>query len=343
MWRLRLGPPRGGGGRPGASITRSGFVYFHALVLITLAALNASVNLLFLVIGLGIGIALIGVVVANAAMRRLRLTREAPDAVLAGRPFTIRYRVTNQRTRTAAFALRIRETVLYGNERLHVEGYIETVPAGETVTLDVSMTVPVRGGLHFKSARLSTRFPFGLFERRLTVVAEHQTLVFPALFPVRRTLKGRQALAAAQSLSAREQKQGQDEFYGLREYRHGDNPKRIHWRSTARTGQLLMREMVDLKPQSIIVILDTYLPPGAEESLRERAISAAATVLCHALEQGYRLALIVNSANPVVIPPTSGRGLRSKMMTHLVQIEGRTPRPAARFLQGLRWRGNWLG
>lgn len=343
VWKLRLGPPRGGAGRAGASITWSGVIYLHAIAVITLAALNAGVNVLFLVIGFGVGIALVSLIIANAAVRRLRLTREAPDAVVAGRPFTIRYRIKSTRRRGAAYALRIRETVLYNGERLRIEGYVDAVSAGETATLDVPMTVPLRGEIQFKSARLSTRFPFGLFERRFTVSAAHETVVFPSLFPVRRSIEGRGAQAAAQSLVAREETHGNEEFYGLREYRHGDNPKRVHWRSSARTGQLLVREMTDLKPQTVIVVLETYTSPGTDESLRERAISAAATILCHALENGYRLALIVNSSNPVVVPPTSGRGLRTRLMTQLAQISGSPPRPANRFLLGMRWRGNWRG
>lgn len=342
-WKLRLGPPRGGAGRAGASITWSGVIYLHAIGIITLAALNASVNLLFLVIGFGVGIALVSLIIANTAVRKLRLTREAPEAVVAGRPFMIRYRIKSTRRRGAAYALRIRETVLYNGERLQIEGYVDAVSAGETATLEIPMTVPLRGEIRFKSARLSTRFPFGLFERRFTVSAAHETVVFPSLFPVRRPIEGRGAQAAAQSLVSREETHGNEEFYGLREYRHGDNPKRVHWRSSARTGQLLVREMTDLKPQSVIVVLETYTSPGTDQSLRERAISAAATILCHALENGYRLALIVNSSNPVVIPPTSGRGLRTRLMTQLAQISGSPPQPANRFLLGMRWRGNWRG
>jgi uncharacterized protein (DUF58 family) len=160
---------------------------------------------------------------------------------------------------------------------------------------------------------------------------------------LQRSFEGRRALAGAQALVVREQKQGNDEFYGLREYRPGDNPKRIHWRRTARTGQLLVREMSDFQPQSIVVILDTHQPVGCAAAFRESAISAAATLLCYGLERGYRLALIVNSSSPVVIPPTSGRGLRARLMTQLAQIDGEAPRPAAEFVRGLRWRGNWRG
>jgi uncharacterized protein (DUF58 family) len=192
--------------------------------------------------------------------------------------------------------------------------------------------------------RLATRVPFGLFERRMTVAAPHETVVYPPLLPLRRRFEGRSMMAAAaQARGARAEKHGSDEFYGLREYRHGDNLKHIHWRRSARTRQLVVREMVDLKPQSVIIVLDTHTPPGTAETHREAAISAAGTLLCHALERGYRVALIVLSANPVVIPPTSGRGLRARLMNHLADIEGPSPQPAPQFLDALRWRGNWRG
>ncbi len=340
---LKMGPPRGGGGRRGAAITWAGAVYLAALGVITLAALNASVNLLFLVIGLAVGVLVVSVVAANGAIRKLEITRQAPDAVVAGRPFSIRYRVSNNRSRQAA-ALRIRDRFIYGSQRMRIEGFIAAAPPGGVATLDVPVIAPGRGRIRFDAMRLATRVPFGLFERRMTVAAPHETMVYPSLLPLRRRFEGRSMMAAAaQAREARAEKHGADEFYGLREYRHGDNLKHIHWRRSARTRQLLVREMVDLKPQSVIIVLDTHLPPGTSETHREAAISAAGTLLCHALERGYRVALIVLAANPVVIPPTSGRGLRARLMGHLAEISGPSPQPAPAFLEGLHWRGHWRG
>lgn len=342
-WSPPLGPPRGGRGRYSASPTMAGVIFVGALGVILLAALNASVNLLFLVIGLGLGVLVASFATSRAAVRRLHVTRQAPDAVLALRPFVVRYRVTNGRAYGAAYALRIRERIYCAGRVMRVECYVPVVPARQSVTVDVAVAAPCRGRLHFGRVSLTTRYPFGLFERRLTVWAEHQTVVFPALLAVRRRLLGRSAFGATAAPTAREERHGHDEFYGLREYRHGDSLKRVHWRRSARTGQLLVREMTDVSPQCVVVVLDTHLPPTAQEADRERAISAAATVIRDALEQGHRLAVIAASSMPLVVPPTTGRGLRARLLSQLALMEGGPAPPAARFLAGLRWRGNWRG
>jgi len=51
-----------------------------------------------------------------------------------------------------------------------------------------------------------------------------------------------------------------DEFYALREYHPGDNPRYIHWKRSARMGRLVVREMSQYSPNRLTVILDTFLP-----------------------------------------------------------------------------------
>ncbi|MCG3128886.1 MAG: hypothetical protein CHACPFDD_03782 [Phycisphaerae bacterium] len=336
----RLGPPRGGVGRAASSLTAGGAMFIGASLVIGLAAINASINLLFLLFGMLIGVMLVSGRLARRCLRRATVTREAPDAVVAGRPFTVRYRVSNARPRGAAHSLRIRERVRCGAEVLQLEGYLAVVPAGAVECLDVQVVPPGRGVLQFDRVRLSTRFPFGLFAQRLDVAAEHATTVYPALLHLRRQLARAPDHRMRQATASREHVRGGDEFYGLREYRNGDNLRWIHWRRSARMGKLLVREMVDPRPSSIMVVLD----PGRAAATpidRERAISAAGTIICHALEEGFRAGLVVLTRSPVVIPPTAGRGLRAKFLSKLAAIEMASPADVAASLAEQRWPAHW--
>lgn len=336
----RLGPPRGGGGRSASSLTAGGAMFIGASLVIGLAAINASINLLFLLFGMLIGVMVVSGRLARRCLRRVTVTREAPDAVVAGRPFTVRYRVSNARLRGAAHSLRIRERVQCGGEVLQLEGYLAVVPAGAVGCLDVQVVPPGRGVLQFERVRLSTRFPFGLFAQRLDVAAAHSTMVYPGLLRLRRALARGADHRLRQTAPSREHVRGGDEFYGLREYRYGDNLRWIHWRRSARMGKLLVREMVDPRPSSIMVVLDPGRP-DATPADRERAISAAGTILCHALEEGFRVGLVVLTRCPVVIPPTAGRGLRSKFLSKLAVIEMASGPNVASSLAEQRWPAHW--
>lgn len=343
VWTLKLGPPRGGGGRASFSYTWPGVIFTGAILMIGLAALNAGVNLLFLILGLALGLLIVSGAITRGSLRRVHVTREAPDAVIAGRPFTARYRVHNQRGHGDVFSLRICELLKIGPHTMRVEGYVAAVPSNQTVTLDVSICAPVRGTLQFNTVNVSTRFPFGLFGRSLRINAGHETTVFPALLPLRRRLDSGKQNAAWQAMAAREQKRGADEFYGLREHRQGESLRWIHWRSSARTGQLLVREMMDLRPQTVMVVLDSYLPPGVPESQRENAISAAGTILCHALETGFKVGLIALAKSPIIVPPATGRGLRSRLMSQLAVLGDASAEPQQQALESHRWPSHWRG
>lgn len=339
----KLGPPVGGSGRAGYEFPRMGFTFALCVALIGLAALNASVNVLFLVFGSALGLLLSGALMARGTLRKLSVTRETPDAAVAGRPFAVRYRVKNDRARRAAYSIRICETLNVGPHVLRVEAYIDHVPASGVTAIDVPISAPGRGYLRFETIRLTTRFPFGLFGRRLTVAAPDQTTIFPALLNLRKRIRDARQTAARQALRAREDRHAGDEFYGLREYREGDSLHRVHWRRSARTGQLVVREMAEQRTQTVIVALDTHIADPKLTALRERAICAAATLLVHALEEGFRVGLVVLARAPIVVPPTSGRGLRARLMEQLSSIGDPPSQSSDAMLESLRWPPHWRG
>jgi uncharacterized protein (DUF58 family) len=67
-------------------------------------------------------------------------------------------------------------------------------------------------------------------------------------------------------------------FSSLREYVPGDDPRQIHWRSTARTGVLTVREHVDTTEPTTTVVLDTH-PTALGADAFEHAVEFAASVV----------------------------------------------------------------
>lgn len=110
--------------------------------------------------------------------------------------------------------------------------------------VDIETTVEAfQRGLHqLGPVVVESSAPFGLFRRRRNVTGEQPDLVYPQVLPMRH-------LAMAQGFSGMES-QGRrgrtgTDLAGTRNYALGDPRRSIHWRNSAKTGQLMVKELED--------------------------------------------------------------------------------------------------
>ena len=82
-------------------------------------------------------------------------------------------------------------------------------------------------------------------------------------------------------------------MYNLRLYKPGDDSRSIHWMTTARTSQLIVRETEAEDQRSITVILST-LAPDDRHTLFENSVTLAASLLWQLSQRSYLLRLIVH-------------------------------------------------
>ena len=111
------------------------------------------------------------------------------------------------------------------------------VPAGREQETAYRRTLPRRGVHRLSGLRVSTRFPFGLLRRSMDVDAPAELLVYPALLPVRDAVLSSGLAELNDRQSTARTRRG--EFESLREFRPGDDPRDIHWRTSARRGTAL--------------------------------------------------------------------------------------------------------
>jgi uncharacterized protein (DUF58 family) len=83
-------------------------------------------------------------------------------------------------------------------------------------------------------------------------------------------------------------------FVSMREYIAGDDPRLIHWPTTARIGSLMVREHVEVRRPEFTVVLDTARTAGTPEDFEE-AVDVAATLAVHAIRTG--LHVVVRTTN----------------------------------------------
>ncbi|MBI5240515.1 MAG: DUF58 domain-containing protein [Elusimicrobia bacterium] len=178
------------------------------------------------------------------------------------------------------------------------------LPPGGGCSATLRLTPARRGVLRLERLAVSRPDPLGLvtaFSRR---PAAGSVLVLPRRYPVprlalpggRRYQQGGVALSSSVGESP--------EFVSLRDYRPGDPLRRIHWKSQARTGKLIVKEYQEEYFVRHALVLDTFAGPGA---VFEEAVSVAASFAASVLTQESLLDLLFVADQAYCV--TAGRSL----------------------------------
>ncbi len=180
-----------------------------------------------------------------------------------------------------------------------------------------SVRFPRRGRHELPPLRIRADLPFGLIRAVRAVSPPQEVLVLPALGTMSKPLKAR--LRSWLETHASAQDAGDDELARLRDYRPGDPPKRVQWRSSARAGRLLVAERHALGCRRLHLVLDTQIVgSGSGQRGLEKLIVAAATLIDELLRGAWSLTL---SLLPGSLP-TGPDGIAADAGAASVHIDG---------------------
>lgn len=202
------------------------------------------------------------------------------------------------------------------------------LPGSFTGTLTWPVATTRRGLFHVGPSRLEAGDPFGIVTRVLATREPSPVLVVPRIHPI----DTRQAHGVADSSDA-EERAGSETFHSIREYVVGDPQKLIHWKSTARTGTLMVRRMVDTTIPWLLVVLDVnaraYDRPGAlfedfDPDAFERAVDVAASWAWHSCGADQRVLLATTSTSSTTVAAEVTARTRDSALDWLALVE---PRP----------------
>ena len=149
---------------------------------------------------------------------------------------------------------------------------------------------------HYRTGPLMVRTtdPFGLVRVDRTFTATSEVVVTPQVFDLTRTAGGGSGGSAGEAQPRRIGVTGADDVL-VREYRQGDDVRRIHWRSTARSGELMVRREEQAIDPTTTVLLDSragaHVGRGVHHSL-EWSVSAVASVGLRLLGDGYSVDVV---------------------------------------------------
>ena len=298
--------------------TREGWWFLVATLLLGLAAINAGLNLLFLVWGMMLCLVLASGVLSELCLRHLVVTRKTPPAIHAGAPYLMGIALSNRKRRLPSFSVEVEDLV--AGRPLDKRCYFLKLPAGRTQETAYRHQLAQRGRHQLTGFRLSTKFPFGLIQKSRDVSDPQELLIYPALVRVPEALL--RGFPATHGLGHQKWRSRSGDFIGLRDYRPGDDPRDIHWRSTARRGVTMMRESEDDEGLEATLLFDNVATRGLPREAFEASVSMAASVAQVLLHRGYRIGLGARGAE---IAPESGPTQLTRILRFLAVIEPATP------------------
>jgi uncharacterized protein (DUF58 family) len=291
-----------------------------ATVAIGLAAINTGNNLLYLIVAMMLSVMAVSGILSEQTMRRVELRREAPSRLFAGSPAPFTLWVHNRKRRLPSYALHLSEDSPSGGPAPS-HFLVKLEPQGRDAWR-YALTFPRRGRHRLPGLRLFTRFPFGLFAKASRPLLAQPLLVFPALHPL-----APDEIPAALDPGWRDRnRRGHGaSLRNLRPYRPGDDPRLLHWKTSARAGELMVKELEDEERPRVTLILEDPAP-GTPPDLIEANVSRAASLATLATRRGAEVQLLTAEGGTAL---GQGPAHLDRILERLALYEVPTaPRPA---------------
>jgi uncharacterized protein (DUF58 family) len=316
-------------------LTAAGWAFVVITLVVAAATVKSQSAMLFVIVG-----AMIGALAASGAMawrmvRAVSLERDVPAQAWQSQTIHLGYYLRNTRPRPC-LALALEEQPVAGIET--TSGFCAHLPPRGIFRSGARFVPRRRGRLTLTGVEVLSRFPFGLVSGHCVVPRTASVVVWPARGRLKQRMLHRGAVESS-SAPPSQATGGQDEFFGLRDYRSDDNPRWIHWRRSATRQVPVVREMCHPKPEILYVVLDTRLVGAspAAWARRERLIRFAGTLIEHALARGYQVGLALASRGGACAhPAAAGRGQMHLLLTALADVDDTTALPLGATVATLR-------
>jgi uncharacterized protein (DUF58 family) len=265
---IRRSPLRWIGNRIEYRVSREGWIYFSGLLLIALAALNTGNNLLFLILACLIALVLMSGILSSTSLSGIALRLTMPEHIFAGQPVRAQVELENQKLTLPSFSLRVEAIQEKGGAAAVLEKpvYFPYLPKHDRVEQTVPITFPKRGVYRQDAFRVITRFPFGFLQKARRMELKAEALVYPSVEPTVEFMKVRPVFQGA--LESVIKGRGQD-LYALRDYVHTDSARLVHWKATARSGSLMVREFTREEDYRLLLVLDAHSEAGEKSAAGE--------------------------------------------------------------------------
>jgi uncharacterized protein (DUF58 family) len=268
---------------------------------------------------------------------RLACTRTLePRRLPVGASAQVRLRLQNlSRLLTGTLLLEDRLPYALGSRPRLV---LEKLAGNQATSVTYTVRADVRGRYEVGPLVVRLTDPFGLCELTRSFPGVDRLTVIPEVVPLPTIRLAGEYTGTGESRARSVAVHGEDDA-ATREYRHGDDLRRVHWRSTARVGELMVRREEQPWESRATVVLDTRAfahrgeGPGASF---EWLVSAAASISLHLRHAGYRLRLV----SPTIDVDANDSTGDGTLLDHLAEVRTRSRSDLATLVDQVRSRSD---
>ncbi|MSR53079.1 MAG: DUF58 domain-containing protein [Gemmataceae bacterium] len=304
---------------------REGILWLLGAIVMLFIGILKGINLVIVLGYLLLGLCLLNWILARRSVRGLIARRMPRPPLQAGIPTEWVLEIRDAGPPTGSWVLeeRVGEAVAFW---LIVRAGFDQVARPR-----IRATFPRRGKFVLQPLIARSSFPFGLVSKRHVLLPADEIVVLPRPARVdgerlRAWLFRAWAGRDDERHKMRRVVECEAEVHGLRDYRAGDSPRRIHWKATARRNRLTVREYEDSAPPRLVLVVDPWIPkkPTVKDRERLEAVMSLAAGVCKDWRRsaGARLALVIAGPNPVALDGPPGPATTERLLIALAVEEG---------------------
>jgi uncharacterized protein (DUF58 family) len=320
-------------------ITRQGWIYIAGIVLVALAAINTGNNLLFLILACLIASILMSGVLSSVTLAGVEMRLDLPEHIFAGQTVRSMVEVKNHKLTLPSFSLRVEGARKSKKDAapvmLATPVYFPYLPKQETVRQSVPLTFPRRGLYRQEAFRIVTRFPFGFLQKARRLDLGSEALVYPSVDATAEFLDVIPGIQGA--LESLVKGRGQD-LYALRDYQPTDSARHVHWKASARSGSLMVREFAREDDCRVVLVFDPHSEAAqGKATAKDKDRFEQAVRLCAAIAWDFyeRRTLLQFQSGSVEVPQAPAEQNIFAVLQHLALAEPLVPEalPELRVMQ----------
>lgn len=270
------------------SLTREGLGFILLLFGVGLGAINTGNNLLYLVLAMCCSFIAVSGLLSELSFKNLSVNAKGPAHLYCNETGTLDFKITNKKVWAPSFSIHI-ELSSDGRCSLEQPPYFFFIPGGTSLKKSALFHGNKRGPLQINSCLIATRFPFGFYYKTKTLPLNVDMVIFPALHPEQLPNKNDSGQEGEGTLRTRG-----EEIFGIREFRPGDPINSVHWKSSAKTGNLRVKEFQGTNEQNYTVFLnikESGKNVTVKKEILEQRVNKAASLVFHLIKRGNEVSL----------------------------------------------------
>lgn len=271
-------------------MTREGGGFIFLLFAVGIGAINTGNNLLYLVLAMCCSFIAVSGILSEQTLKGISVQVSMPKTVYPDDSYPLHFKISNSKVKIPSYSLYVEFPLdPAGRYRIEQSAYFYQVSSQSSVDKSVVFVGLKRGPVHFKTVHLKSSFPFGFFVKTKTLPINVETLIFPVIKNV--------ALPSPKEYS--EEGEGTiglagDDLYSIREYQPGDPMAAVHWKSSAKTGTLRVKEFSKGGLHNYTLFLNIIDPQTnvrvGREALENR-VTETASLAYHLIRRGDEVSL----------------------------------------------------